>query len=172
MIIDLSHFLVDSETVYSFSFDFKDNDIQKLDNNDTLHPISVMGEIYKADKDLILAISGNYLHKSTCDRCLIKTEKNISFKSSAKLEKKGRQNTEEDSDIAEDIIYYSDSKIDLSDYVWDQILSSIPMKNLCSENCKGLCPVCGIDLNKDDCKCEFQTGNLQFQKLRELSLDD
>ena len=171
MIIDSSHFLVDNESVYTFSHDFKDEDIRELDDNDSIHPISVKGEIYKADKDLILSIKGSYLFKTICDRCLIKTERNINFKSSGKLEKKGRENTE-DLDNAEDIIYYSDTKIDLLEYLWDQILSSIPMKNLCSKNCKGLCPVCGIDLNKDDCKCEIETGNLQFQKLRELSLND
>ncbi|MDY0234437.1 MAG: DUF177 domain-containing protein [Gudongella sp.] len=171
MIIDLSHFLVDNETVYTFSFDFENGDIRELDDSIIIHPLTLVGEIYKADKDLILTIKGSYLYKSICDRCLIKTEKNINFKSSAKLEKKGTENTE-DIDDAEDIIYYSDTKVNLLEYVWNQILSSLPMKNLCNENCKGLCPVCGIDLNKDDCKCEIETGNLQFQKLRELSLDD
>lgn len=170
MIIDLSHFLVDNEVVYTFSFNTEDVDIRKLDDYDSVHLISLKGEVYKANKELILTIKGNYLYKSICDRCLIKTEKDINFESSAKLEKKGRESTEDLDD--EDVVYYSDTKIELSEYVWDQILSFIPMKNLCKENCKGLCPVCGIDLNKDNCKCEIETGNLQFQKLRELSLDD
>lgn len=171
MIIDLSHFLVDNETVHTFSFEFEDEDVRKLDDYNYIHPIAITGDIYKADKNLIFTIEGSYLFKSICDRYLIKTEKNIKFKSSGKLEKKGREKIE-DFDETEDIIYYSDTKINLLEYVWNQILSSIPMKNLCSEKCKGLCPVCGIDLNKDDCKCEVETGNLQFQKLRELSLND
>ena len=171
MIIDLSHFLVDNDAVYTFSFDFEDEDIRDLEDYESIHPVSVMGEVYKANKDLILTLKGNYLYKSICDRCLIKTERNIKFKSSGKLKKKSRENIE-DFDDAEDIIFYFDSKVNLLGYVWDQILSSIPMKNLCNENCKGLCPVCGIDLNKDNCKCEIETGNLQFQKLRELSLND
>lgn len=171
MIIDLSHFLVDNETVYTFSFDFEDEDIRELDDYNSIHPISIIGEVYKAGKDLMFNIKGLYQYKSICDRCLIKTERNISFESSGKLEKKGRENIE-DFDDAEDIIYYLDTKVNLLEYVWNQILSSIPMKNLCNKNCKGLCPVCGIDLNKDSCKCEIETGNLQFQKLRELSLND
>lgn len=171
MIIDLSHFLVNNEIVYRFSFDFEEKDIRELDGYNSIHPISVTGEVYKADKNLILTLKGSYLYKSICDRCLTKTEKKINFKLSGKLEKKGRENVK-DFDDSEDIINYFDNKVNLLEYVWDQILSSVPMKNLCNENCKGLCPACGIDLNKDTCKCEIETGNLQFQKLRELSLND
>lgn len=47
-----------------------------------------------------------------------------------------------------------DSMIDLTDQIRQEVvLSEIPLKPVCSENCKGLCPNCGENLNKGQCKC-------------------
>jgi uncharacterized protein len=58
-----------------------------------------------------------------------------------------------------DVYYLSGSqdKIFLDNDVHDYALLSIPMKILCSENCKGLCPRCGANLNYEKCRCEKNT---------------
>ncbi len=43
--------------------------------------------------------------------------------------------------------------IDVSTEVRDTLHLSIPMKNLCTEDCQGLCPNCGGNLNKSACRC-------------------
>lgn len=43
--------------------------------------------------------------------------------------------------------------LDLQDMVEDLILLYMPMRHVCSEDCKGLCPTCGVNLNKNHCNC-------------------
>jgi DUF177 domain-containing protein len=49
--------------------------------------------------------------------------------------------------------FYRGEELDLEELAREQILLSIQMKSLCSESCKGLCPRCGADLNKEACGC-------------------
>ncbi len=44
-------------------------------------------------------------------------------------------------------------EVPLGDMLYEQIVLSVPMSRLCKETCKGLCPVCGEDLNQHTCSC-------------------
>ena len=57
-----------------------------------------------------------------------------------------------------DIIPYNDLICNITDYVRDFILTSIPMKKLCKTNCKGLCEKCGMNLNQGACNCKKTGG--------------
>ena len=59
-------------------------------------------------------------------------------------------------------------KIDLTPDVVEIAKLSIPMKNLCDEDCKGLCPKCGADLNETNCDCDKENINPIWDKLKEL----
>lgn len=50
-----------------------------------------------------------------------------------------------------DFIFYRDDMVDLSQIIVEQVVLKIPIRPLCSENCKGLCSVCGQDLNEGSC---------------------
>jgi len=50
-----------------------------------------------------------------------------------------------------DTIFYREGKIAVERLISDQINLSIPMKPLCKPDCKGICPVCGVNRNKMDC---------------------
>jgi uncharacterized protein len=52
-----------------------------------------------------------------------------------------------------EVDFYKEGIIDTEDIVRNQIILNIPMKPLCSEDCKGLCPICGTDLNEFNCEC-------------------
>lgn len=52
-----------------------------------------------------------------------------------------------------DFALYDNDRIDLDSLVLEQLELSLPRRILCSENCKGLCPQCGADLNSGDCGC-------------------
>ena len=53
-----------------------------------------------------------------------------------------------------DIDYYDGGSIDGLQLLGEQIILEVPMKPLCEQNCKGLCVICGTDLNRIDCDCE------------------
>ena len=55
-----------------------------------------------------------------------------------------------------EISYYQGDFIDLAPIVYEQIILQIPIKPLCSEDCKGLCPHCGTNLNVASCDCSLE----------------
>ncbi|HSP86507.1 MAG TPA: DUF177 domain-containing protein [Ignavibacteriaceae bacterium] len=71
---------------------------------------------------------------------------------------------------SDNIVYLSfdTDKIKLNKELRDYALLSIPMKKLCSEDCKGLCVRCGKNLNDDSCSCETQNVDSRWQPLIEL----
>jgi uncharacterized protein len=82
---------------------------------------------------------------------------------------------EEEVELVEDEMesnFYEGGEIHLSEIACEQIFLEIPYQPVCHEHCKGLCPVCGKDLNRAPCDCrreEFETG---FAVLKKLKLDN
>lgn len=62
--------------------------------------------------------------------------------------------------------------IDLTQAFMDELFLQLPMVSLCKPDCKGLCPVCGVDLNRFRCKCAEKTRNSAFDALKALSFED
>ena len=64
--------------------------------------------------------------------------------------------------------FYEDDKIDLGQLMREQFLLSLPMKPLCSDACRGLCPVCGTNLNRGSCDCKSTWDDPRLAALREI----
>lgn len=67
-------------------------------------------------------------------------------------------------------------EIDLGPQVWEELVFATPSRYLCREFCKGICPRCGVDLNKESCRCatsqvEPLAGNSGLARLAELFPD-
>jgi uncharacterized protein len=86
----------------------------------------------------------------TCSRCLKEYTSPIEddfvyiYKSTELI-------TDEDKD--NDVIEFKNNEIDIYDQLRQTLLLDVPMKPLCTEDCKGLCPVCGKNLNDEKCDC-------------------
>jgi uncharacterized protein len=70
--------------------------------------------------------------------------------------------------LKEDWISFSGDTIDITPEVENAIVLNLPMRFVCSEQCRGLCPVCGTDLNKKQCDCVQENIDLRMAKLKEL----
>lgn len=68
------------------------------------------------------------------------------------------------------IIPFEGQEIDLRDGIQEEIVMSIPMQPHCSEDCRGLCPHCGADLNLGSCGCQTVKGHPKFAVLKGLKL--
>lgn len=60
--------------------------------------------------------------------------------------------------------------IDLRVLIAEQVHLAAPVKPLCSEGCKGLCPRCGTDLNRRACSCSREDGSLHWDALKRLKV--
>jgi len=59
-------------------------------------------------------------------------------------------------------------EIEIDHLVREQLYLALPIKFLCHEACRGLCPVCGANLNQEACRCREKKGQAAFLKLKEL----
>lgn len=67
------------------------------------------------------------------------------------------------------LITFSGTEIDLRPDIEQEIVMALPQLIVCAEDCRGLCPVCGIDLNQGQCSCErpvFHTGLAALKNFR------
>lgn len=72
----------------------------------------------------------------------------------------------EDDDLT--TAYYRDDEIDLGQLVVEQFLLALPMKPLCRESCRGLCPECGTNLNTATCSCVHAWSDPRLESLKTL----
>lgn len=67
-----------------------------------------------------------------------------------------------------DVEFYSVREIPLRDLAIEQIQLSIPMKTLCDESCLGLCPQCGVNRNREACRCEASAVDDRWGALQDI----
>ena len=110
--------------------------------------------------------------KLTCSRCISEFE----YLSSLIMEEEsfptvdpmtGRKT--EPPEEAEGVIHLDDQHVlDMSEVVRQYVLTEVPIKPLCREECPGLCPECGTNLNKEKCKCNPAPSDPRWGSLAEL----
>ncbi len=71
-------------------------------------------------------------------------------------------------DAEAEIGYYQGEGLLLEDTLREQVLLAVPLKLLCREDCKGLCPQCGKNLNEAPCSCEKQFSDPRWSGLKEI----
>ncbi len=125
-------------------------------------PIKLSGSIMNNGGifDLTASVSG-YINLK-CYRCTVGITKAFEFLIDEKL------SNNEDAVQDGDIFRFKGNILDLKDIVINNIFINLSMKYLCSDECKGLCPVCGIDLNNEECDCASKEIDIRFEKLRNL----
>ena len=69
-----------------------------------------------------------------------------------------------------EIGYYGRSGLLLEDVVREQVLLSLPDRALCRQDCKGLCPHCGVNLNNSQCNCAVERADPRWSALQGISL--
>lgn len=109
-----------------------------------------------------------------CSRCLKDFKKDMSIDVDVVYHSLSELRGEEKYEIKEDELdtgFYLGNEIDVNQLLHEQIILNIPMKPLCNESCKGLCPKCGKDLNIEGCDCERKGIDPRFEKLKKLFND-
>lgn len=110
-------------------------------------PVRVCGRVRNVADALLLEGEAVTTLSLTCDRCLkpFIEEKAVTLDTLLAAEVEN-----EDSDI----VLLEGDEVDLDELVREAFILDMDTKHLCSENCKGLCPGCGVDLNHEECRCK------------------
>lgn len=109
--------------------------------------------VYAGDKKLEIRGRGEVTAVIPCDRCLadVQVEIPLDFHKKASVDPEGAADETEELDEANYIDGYS---FDVEQLIYNELLVGWPTKILCSEDCKGICSVCGQNLNEGTCDCE------------------
>ncbi len=67
-----------------------------------------------------------------------------------------------------DLGFYINDEIDINDIVTEQVLLSVPMNPVCSPECRGICSVCGKELNEGPCECSREEIDHRLAPLNKL----
>jgi len=111
--------------------------------------------------------------KAVCDRCLIDVRLPLDMAFDLFYQPAARIARDEEVEIHEgevEIGFYQGGGLELADILREQILLALPMQRVCSEDCKGICPVCGANRNQKNCDCHVSPVNDQWGALRKLEI--
>lgn len=114
---------------------------------DFFRPVLVEGLVRNRAGVVTLDYSAKSTYRTQCDRCLRELERELSCSFEHVLV---RHLANGDND---EYIVTENDRLDMDDVALNDVLLEMPTKTLCSEDCRGLCPVCGADLNTTDCGC-------------------
>jgi uncharacterized protein len=106
-----------------------------------------------------------------CSRCLRNFPRDIDMNIHVVYHPVEELRGEEKHEVREDELdmgFYSDDELNIQDLVVEQILLNVPMKPLCSESCRGICPKCGTDMNVNPCRCEQKEADPRLAVLKKL----
>ena len=132
---------------------------------------AVSGEIRQKGNRVYVNGKVNAIVQVECDRCLKLVQ--LPIDSHFKLEyvtaedyraQQVAELTEEDLDLS----VFDGEALDIDELVKEELLLAIPDQVLCTESCKGICAVCGVNRNSTDCGCETREVDPRWTGLEKL----
>lgn len=148
MLIDVRPILHTPGKHLEFQFSLDLSDLEFDGRKPVSRPVEVTGEVRNTADLLELALTAETTLDAVCDRCgkEFLLEKEVSYCCMLAEE---LQNGESD-----EIVLLEDGKADAGDLARTAFILGMDSKTLCSEDCKGLCPRCGANLNVGPCSCQ------------------
>lgn len=126
-------------------------------------PVNVLGDISNNGKSLILRAKCAGTMLTQCARCMKEITVPIAFKLDENLVQGDDGNSYD-----EDVIVFAGTAIEIDGIVADGFLMNVGGKYLCREDCRGLCPHCGADLNEGECGCDSDTIDPRWAALVDI----
>lgn len=146
MVIDVKKLKYSGKDVCSFHFEY-DADDSAITLPDAVYsaPVSVTGTLTLGGNAVFVEGEIEYSLNAKCSRCL----DDVIFHNIVEFDERYSEDKTDD-----DAYLYAKGLVDLTDIVNEKLLLSFPYSVLCKEGCKGICPGCGVNLNREECKCK------------------
>ena len=149
------------KTDFHFKVDAKELNLSEEDLA-VRGPIFVDGEISNAGDVLLLKAAIHTKVERECARCLKTFVSDVETKILEKFFPVDAEN------IDDDAFSYEFDVVDITEAVREGLLVAEPLQVLCKEECRGLCPVCGVDRNVESCDCDTDTVDPRLAALKQL----
>ena len=134
-------------------------------------PIHLSSKITKMGTDLVLRSDIGVDITCGCSRCLTEFTDRLDAHIDVIYERTERLSiNEDDLEESDDLVFlqYDAKELEVGSRVEEAVCLALPLKPLCKEDCKGLCPVCGTDLNANKCDCNTESEDPRWQGLKGL----
>jgi uncharacterized protein len=136
-----------------------------------VEPVSLAFDIFKDKQQFRVVGHVRTSLELPCSRCLEPFSMPVDQAFDLRYHPHAQNTGEGEREIEEDDLttaFYENDEIDLGQLMREQFLLALPMKPLCTDGCKGLCPVCGKNLNRESCGCKREWEDPRLAALREL----
>ena len=160
MILDLSQVLTNPGA--SLDIDASTNIGDVALNGQNIHfirPIELKGTVKNISGLIYLDLKCKAYFETQCSRCLDTISEQLDFEVCERLSK---------SDADEDVLIIESYEFDLDETVIKSFGLELPINYICSSNCKGLCHVCGCNLNHTKCDCEDDNIDPRLAALKDF----
>ncbi len=162
MIIDLKHIFVNENSSLPLEYTLDLSEVEYMGDYPLKKPVCLKGTVSNKASLIRLKAQIFYEFEAGCDRCGCDTVREYTLD----IEKSLAVSIEaEESDT---ILITPDMKLDLDELVYSEVIVSLPMKHLCSDECKGICFKCGKNLNEGECNCPKKEIDPRLSALAEL----
>lgn len=125
---------------FSYSLPLEDSEVDAS--------AQIVGKVENRTGVVYLEANASFTYTATCARCLADVPQSVNMSFSHILT---RSLNDLDND---ELILVEDMHFSPDELLREDVLLSLPTKILCKEDCKGLCPQCGVNLNEKTCACE------------------
>jgi len=158
-----------------FSRTFEPEEVAQADDAyRVVAPVLLAFEVHK-DKDRFRLVGSAVTElELACSRCLEPFRMPVNATFDIRYHPAAEMSQDEEREVEEDDLetsYYRDDQIDLRELLREQFYLELPMKPLCTGDCKGLCAQCGSNLNIGTCDCSAGWDDPRLAPLRQLKKD-
>jgi len=136
-----------------------------------VEPVSLAFDIFKDKQQFRLVGRVKTTLELPCGRCLEPFTLPVDQTFDLRYQPHAHNTGEGEHEIEEDDLttaFYENDEIDLGQLMREQFYLALPMKPLCGTDCKGLCPVCGTNLNRSTCDCKRDWEDPRLAALKHL----
>ncbi len=162
MILDVSPVLRGETSL--LEFEYKTSELPEIDGVVFDGDSTVKGVVDNRAGYMTLRLSASLGYTSSCARCLEEIKGAFDLLVDMPLAVSGSL-ADEDTD---DYIIIVNNSIDCDSLIYETVLLEFPMRVLCDEDCKGLCDVCGCNLNHEKCSCTKKEIDPRLEILAKL----
>lgn len=158
-----------------FAHIYQPDELDPLDERVQLtEPVAVKGQVKRSGHEVFVNGHLETRAQLECDRCLKPVELPVSADFALEYITGADYESSSAAALSADelaVSVFDGETIDVDEIVKEQILLAVPARTLCREDCKGICPECGSDLNTGQCNCAAGEVDPRWAALKSFKSD-